>query len=274
MDFKVYKSAPRYIYTLEEFYMKHPGVEPVYWREAQVGDWALTDDNGVCEILRRKSYLANTGMTQTFVKTATGTYIAEGKIRMDNVKKDNISIVVSKSGHNKSTPSYTSRILRESVSRGDRLYSQQIMKLKPDEALDVAYRIAFPKSKSERYIKRQSIKLYKTRRIQKLLKEEITNGLIAKDVTFGRIVDWMKDLAEDKQMTKQGSLVVPASTKLEIIKEFLALMGAKSETKLIEDRQWHAIGKIGEGERQEVREIGQKAKTTKVISEVGTDDQD
>lgn len=251
--------------------MKHPGVEPIYWREAQVGEWALTDDKGVCEILRRKSYLANTGMTQTFVKTITGTYIAEGKIRMDNVKKDNISIVVSKDAHNRSMPSYTTRMRRTSVSRGDRLYSQQIMNLKPEEGLDVAYRIAFPKSKSERYIKRQCINLYKTTRIQKLLKEEITNGLIAKDVTFGAVVDWMKDLMTNEKMTKQGSLVVPASTKVEIIKEFLSLMGARSETKLIEEKQWLATAQIGEGERKEVREIGQKAKTTQVITEIGTD---
>lgn len=254
--------------------MKHPGVEPVHWREAQTGAWALTDDSGVCEILRRKSYLGVSGMTQTFVTTITGTYIAEGNIKMDNVIKKYIGFVVPKDGHIKSMPSYTTRMRRETISRGDRLYSQQIMKLKPGEELDIAYRIAFPKAKSENYIKRQSIKLYKTTRIQKLLKQEITDGLIAKDVTFGKIVDWMKGLMENKQMTKQGSLVVPASTKVEIIKEFLALMGAKSETKLIEDKSWHAIGKIGEGERQEVREIGQKAKTTQVITEIGTDSQD
>ncbi len=251
--------------------MKHPGVEPVYWREAQVGEWALTDDKGVCEILRRKSYLANTGMVQTFVKTITGTYIAEGKIRMDNVIKKNISIVVSKDGRNKSTPSYTSRILRESVSRGDRLYSQQIMKLKSDEALDVAYRIAFPKSKSEKYIKRQCIKLYKTTRIQKLLSKEITDGLAAKDVTFGMLVDVMKQIMSNWEVTKQGSLVVQAGTKLDAVKQLLHLMGALKETKLIENREWHAIGQIGEDERKEVREIGQKVKTTKTIVEVGTE---
>ena len=104
-----------------------------------------------------------------------------------------------------------------------------------------------------------------------MLKQQVLDGLTAKNVTFGRVVDWMTGIVEDKRMNKQGSLVVPASTKVELIKEFLHLMGAKTETRLIEDTTWHAKGVISDGEREEAREIGQSAKRTQITQDVGTD---
>ena len=271
MKFKVYKDVPRYVYTLEEFYIKHPGVEPIHWREAKKGDWALTDDGGVCEVLARSSCRGLSGMKQTFVKTATGSYITEGNVSMDSIIKHDLSRIVPMHGKGAEIPSYTTRLRRDKASKGDLLFSQHLMTRKQDETVEDAYAKAFPRAKSPAYIKIMAARLYKTQRIQKLLKQQILDGLTAKDVTFSTLVDGMKKIMDNWDVTKQGSLVVPAATKLETIKQVLSLMGVTTEKRLIEDTTWHAKGVIGEGERKEVREIGQSAKKTQITQDVGTD---
>jgi len=48
------------------------GLEFVYWREAETGNWALTDDNYVAECFDRKNYTDKAGQTKTFIKLTCG----------------------------------------------------------------------------------------------------------------------------------------------------------------------------------------------------------
>ena len=278
LDSKVFKGIIHYIHSLEEFLEKYPKIRPLDWREGELGDWVLTDEGYVCEILYKKATIRSK-VLQTFVTTVTGTYIVEGKVPMNNEIKGNISLVVPKSGRSKSRSGHNSRFMRKSMSRGDKLFTQSLMvKLgqtpvvtgtEEQRIKEEAYRIAFPKARSSKYITQMSNELYETTRIQSVLNEQIQKTLDDKKVTFGRVVDWMTDLIEDTKMNKQGSWVIPATVKAEMIKEFLQLLGTKSPTKLIENRSWYVQkGQIGEGE---LAQIGQEQKTTKTITEVGSD---
>ena len=44
----------------------------VYWRQAEVGDWALTDDDHVSECYDRKNYTDKNGKVKTFIKLTCG----------------------------------------------------------------------------------------------------------------------------------------------------------------------------------------------------------
>ena len=44
------------------------GLDFVYWRQAEVGDWAITDDGYVAECYDRKDYTDKNGKVKTFIK--------------------------------------------------------------------------------------------------------------------------------------------------------------------------------------------------------------
>ena len=56
MDFKEVKGKKHYLYdSVQEFRIHHPDVQlNKNWRSADDGEWVLTDDDNVCQIL--KSY--------------------------------------------------------------------------------------------------------------------------------------------------------------------------------------------------------------------------
>jgi vacuolar-type H+-ATPase subunit I/STV1 len=64
------KTAEYSVYTKQEAAEKK--ITPVYWKQAQTGDWALTDDNYVSECYDRKDYTDKNGKTKTFIKLTCG----------------------------------------------------------------------------------------------------------------------------------------------------------------------------------------------------------
>ena len=58
------------VYTKAEAAEK--GLAIIYWKEAEVGDWAYTDDNYVAKCYDRKDYTDKHGNTKTFVKLTCG----------------------------------------------------------------------------------------------------------------------------------------------------------------------------------------------------------
>ena len=58
------------VYTKEQ--AKDKKLDYVYWRQAEVGDWGLTDDGFVAECYDRKNYTDKNGRVKTFVKLTCG----------------------------------------------------------------------------------------------------------------------------------------------------------------------------------------------------------
>lgn len=277
MNSKAFKGIVRYIYTLEEFLEKYPTIRPLDWREGGLGDWVLTDEGYVCEILYKKATIRSK-ILQTFVTTLTGTYVVEGKVPMDNEIKENISLIVPKYRRSKSRSGHNSRFMRKSMSKGDKLFTQSLMvKLGQTPVVtgnvqrikEEAYRIAFPKAKSDAYVMTMANNLYETTRIQNVLNKQIQKTLEDKEITFGQLLDYLKKMMDNDTLTMQGSLVIPATVKLDIIKKLAVWLGVESQTKLIEGRSWYASGRIEDGEFQQTGKIGEKQKITETITEVG-----
>ena len=64
------KSAEYSIYTKVEAQDKKLAFK--YWKEAQVGEWGITDDGYVAECFDRKGYTDKHGKTKTFIKLTCG----------------------------------------------------------------------------------------------------------------------------------------------------------------------------------------------------------
>ena len=82
MEFKEIKGKKHYLYeSLEEFSVFCPNISTVNnWRNALEGEWTLTDDLFVCQVLRRsKLSHPNYKKPRTLVRTVCGSFIVEQK---------------------------------------------------------------------------------------------------------------------------------------------------------------------------------------------------
>ena len=85
MDFKDIKGKRHYVYSLTEWEIKYPESRLESWKVGLEGDWVLTDDNHVVQILKRANY---GGME--VVRCIVGTYNVGRDIKMTSEIPDNI----------------------------------------------------------------------------------------------------------------------------------------------------------------------------------------
>ena len=91
MESTVFKKVTHYIYDTKEEFEKHfmveDGVVPEIkkWKEGQIGDWVLSDDNRIIQILGRKEYFSRESNTPAvFIRTVVGTFV----VRTDKMDTD------------------------------------------------------------------------------------------------------------------------------------------------------------------------------------------
>jgi hypothetical protein len=204
MDFKVVKGKKHYLYdTIQEFRIHHPK-EPLNenWRKAKEGDWVVTDDSNVCQILKCYDLKINMSKKVTrCVRTVLGTF------RVDNMNakllgEDGIA-------ENIYTFSRTYKAYKEYQKDG----------LKPKEfvfaryvaegmEITQAYKKVFKKSKSSEYIANSAKQLMKKDEVKTMVKEEIKKTLQEEGITPDWILSRYKDIAElaEKDSDKLRSL--------------------------------------------------------------------
>ena len=204
MDFKIVKGKKHYLYdTIQEFRIHHPN-EPLNenWRKAKEGDWVVTDDSNVCQILKCYDLKINMSKKVTrCVRTVLGTF------RVDNMNakllgEDGIA-------ENIYTFSRTYKAYKEYQKDG----------LKPKEfvfaryvaegmEITQAYKKVFKKSKSSEYIANSAKQLMKKDEVKTMVKEEIKKTLQEEGITPDWILSRYKDIAElaEKDSDKLRSL--------------------------------------------------------------------
>ena len=79
MDFKEIKNTKHYLYDNEkEFSIDNPNVPIRHnWRHGEEGEWVFTDDEFVCQILRKGTLKTESGKKRSYVRTVCGTYLVE-----------------------------------------------------------------------------------------------------------------------------------------------------------------------------------------------------
>ena len=184
MDFKEIKSQKHYLFdTKEEFYTfrKDNSVVRDNWRDGSEGDWVFTDDLHVCQIIKSFKIGKN-----DCVRTVCGTF---------NRGNDK-SLMLGADGICEHIYSFSGK----KVSQKERglterhfLFAKYIV---TGDSIVEAYKKAFPRSKSEDYIKRTATSLIKTENIQKMVKEEVRAILDEEGVTPQYLIRGYKQVAD------------------------------------------------------------------------------
>jgi hypothetical protein len=181
MDFKDIKDNRHYLYdNLEEFKALVPNTAVVKdWKESNEGDWVLTDDDYVCQILK-KSIIGK----KTCFRTLCGTYAIDSiyKILGENGIVDNLYSFSGKYSVDSGKVSGKQQLFAQYVAVGN-------------NAID-AYKKANPEAKSESYIKQRTSSLLKTESIQKMIDKKIQEVLASEGATPEHIIGGIKTIAD------------------------------------------------------------------------------
>ena len=199
MDFKDIKGNRHYLYdNLEEFLALVPNNSVTHnWRDGKEGEWIVTDDSCVCQILK-KSKIGN----KTCIRTLCGTYDVNGSFQMlgDKGIVDNIYSFSGK---------YSSDT--DKISGKQQLFAQYVAK--GDNAIE-AYKKSHPDAKSESYIKRRTSSLLKTESVQKMIKKEIQECLASEGVTPEWIIGQYKTVVDVSDKNSDCLRALESLTKI------------------------------------------------------------
>lgn len=183
------------------------------WRSARVGDWVLTDDGCVMQVLREGTVKQGKKKTK-YIGTCTGTFICRPNTIFDGVKRKNIYSFGGDSDHkdslnNRKNPTIKEVMFSKFIAHG----------MKPADA----YIKAFDTMNRE-YATERSAMLIKQERIIMAVKEEL-DGVFTKlginlEYLIGKAKDEleMSDRASDRlkalSMLWEAADVVPKQTKV------------------------------------------------------------
>ena len=197
MDFKEIKNTKHYLYdSKDEFAISHPSI-PVrhYWRHGEEGEWVLTDDDFVCQILRKSRLESEPGKKSTYIRTVCGTFITT-KLGRNMLGEDGIAEnIYSISGTNRSRADYRERGCNSKELIFARYVADSIVRQTGLSAAK-AYKLAFPDAKSEQYIKRKSKSLLNKESMDKMITDEIRSLLDEIGATDTYIIERYKTLAD------------------------------------------------------------------------------
>ena len=183
MDFKDIKGKRHYVYSLTEWEIKYPESKLVSWKVGLEGDWVLTDDDHVVQILKRANY-----GDMEVVRCITGTYNVDRDIKMTSEIPDNI-YSFSKDDN------YERFLKKKNPSTKEFLFAKYIAK---GEDTVESYLKAY-KTNNRDYANRRANELLRSERVRNMVSEEIKQILDGEGVTPNYIIQTFKqvvDLAE------------------------------------------------------------------------------
>ena len=158
------------------------------WRLSGIGDWVLSDDDCIIQILRKGSMLRSKGKERKreWVGTCTGTFMCQPNVKMDTSRRKNI---YSFGGEKY----IDERILsRRKLTNSETLFVQYLVSgFSPRDS----YLKAFPTS-NERYAMLRSGQLTKTERIQTEMKKELKPLLTKLGIDEEYVLNGIKDTAD------------------------------------------------------------------------------
>jgi len=170
------------------------------WKDGQVGDWVLADDDCVIQVLRRGRMLRAKGRDKVreYIGTCTGTFPIGPRVKMDTSKRANIYSF----GGSKSPEDIL--LDRQSLTKAEHVFVLYITQgLRPEEA----YLKAYP-TNNIGYAKEKAGTLVRTERIKTAMKEELKPVMRELGVDETYVIKGIKSEAEtaDKSDTRLKAL--------------------------------------------------------------------
>ena len=202
------------------------------WREGDIGDWILSDDGCIIQILRSGVFTRPTKKIRAlkYVGTCTGTFICKDTYKMDCDRRENIYNISGKSP-------YTQTVERKEVTHRERVFAQFISQgIERTEA----YLRAFDTQKKH-YAHAQAGLLLKQERVRTVMKAELKPVLAQLGIDNNLVLEGIKQIAVsgDKDSDRLKALFELADI-LEIKetrKEITAISGAVFKGFLPEDTE-------------------------------------
>jgi hypothetical protein len=146
------------------------------WRDGNKGDWVKTDDGKVIQILRR--YKAG---KDELILTATGTYKVSPGTLLDSVRRDNIYSLNGKTWRNtlkdRKNPTELEILFAKRVAYGEEPYK--------------AYLEVY-NTNDEKAAKKKASLLIKTKRIQKIMDEDLKDVFKRQNVDLDYLIESAK----------------------------------------------------------------------------------
>tara|TARA_R100001530_G_scaffold132190_2_gene104386 strand:- start:597 stop:1364 length:768 start_codon:yes stop_codon:yes gene_type:complete len=251
MDIKVIKGVENYLYDDDiEFRAFNPDEKIIgNWREGSTGDWVFTDDMHVLQIIKR-SGIKHPGYKKprSVVLTVCGSFIVEQKTHQILGEHGVAENIFTFSGNYNST---YDRAKKRKLKSREFLFARYVA---AGEETVEAYKKAYPKAKSEKYIQEKSSILLNKEEVRTMVKEEIKKILADEGISPEWIVGKYKDIAElsDRDTDKLRSLEALAKMsglfdterkqeQLTVFQGFtpeqMEALGGKSESKLIAHKE-------------------------------------
>ena len=246
-DFKTIKGKNHYLYsTIEKHKREHPGCDiKKEWRFGNTGDWVLTDDDCVVQVLKRGDITKPAGEKCEYVRTICGSYLIRAKKEMYGQIAENIYTF---SGNYDAT---YDRAKKRKLNNREFLFARYVAA--GDNTLS-AYKKAYPKAKDEKYIKKKTNILLNKEEVRTMVKEEIKKILAEEGISPEWIVQKYKDIADlsDRDTDRLSSLKALATMcglfdtekkqeQLTVFQGFtpeqMEALSGKTETKLIAHKE-------------------------------------
>ena len=167
------------------------------WRNGDVGDWVLTDDECVIQIIR-KGKMIQKKRPISYIGTCTGTFIVNKKTVMDADRRANIYSF----GGNKTPDEIVAS--RRNLTANEELFVQYVSSgMQPQDA----YVKAFP-TNNKQYARMKSVNLIKTERIKTAMKEELKPVLEELGINETTILENINNIAvsSEKDETRLKAL--------------------------------------------------------------------
>tara|TARA_X000001382_G_C3174927_1_gene180767 strand:- start:2641 stop:3402 length:762 start_codon:yes stop_codon:yes gene_type:complete len=206
---RIVKGVTHYLYDdVNEFREHHEGVALVTdWRHSNKGDWILTDDGQVCQvlflgILKKKDRKKET----SFIRSIMGSYVCNPSVMIEGDMKTNMH-TFSTAGE---SPSVRKKNRKHATDK-EFLFGKYVAK--GDDVVE-AYMKAFP-SKNENYAKSQAKLLLKTDRVKNLIREEIDKYLNEAEITPNYLLEEMRDII-DKGGSSDRDKITAITTLMKI----------------------------------------------------------
>ena len=186
------KKSKHPVYTKDEADNKK--LDYVYWRQAEIGDWAITDDNFVSECYARKDYTDKNGKVKTFVKLTCGVGWDSGFSKIQFLENHKYG-VYSKTNPKRSwvdEESGTSRAKNTVNAYANMLLDSKAVDF---DALGQIYRPdqSVPAATVRRFLKQKTAK----RMVEKKVKELLSDKAINKEFALDNIIRALQ-MAESK----------------------------------------------------------------------------
>ena len=157
------------------------------WNKGKLGDWVLTDDECVIQILRTGTMFRSKGKVKQvdYIGTCTGTFLKDGKMKMDTDRRENIYSLSGKLSSQEVLEQ------REKLTGREELFIHNLQK---KMSLKDAYINAY-KTDNEKYAETRAMLLVKTERVKKEMKKHLEPILAKLEIDEELVLGGIKEIA-------------------------------------------------------------------------------